>query len=984
MQVLSPARSIDWSPPRYCLGGFALPAFNLVMLLVFAVSLFCSATLLFVVQPMVGKMILPLLGGSPEVWNTCMVSYQALLLAGYLYAHLTTKWFGVRKQAMIHLGVLLLPALFLPITINSNLVQSTGEVNPIWTVLHLLFVAAAVPFFVISTSAPLLQKWFASTDHPAARDPYFLYGASNLGSMLALLGYPYFIEPLLQLTTQRYLWTVGYVLFFLATIACAVLLWKAPPARQEEEAKSDTGEESEASESGSDSIQPDLKARNKGRKRSKKPGITASPTPTSEEQPDSLDRSQPVTLKRRLRWIALSAIPSSLMMGVTTYVTTDIAAIPLLWVAPLALYLLSFILVFSRLPKLVHLGMILAMPLLILLIVFMKQSELKPEVVVYNVALHMASLFVVAMVMHGELARDRPSTGYLTEYFLLMSLGGVIGGFFNALVAPLIFNSLAEYDLAMVAACLLLPPLTEEKPAPWTRIADLVLIGLFIVVGTLLIYLRIRDDDLPFGRLSDSGRWIGSAIGVLIVLVVGGWVIWQERKERSLAVIDIVLPLTLGLLVVGLYWGLYSSAVLPSLVKFAANWEIGPRRLLLILTFGLPIVLCYTFVERTVRFGFGLAMLLIVSTFCNIFENDHILEKRSFFGVLTVERQYIKFPDSDRKILFHRLLHGTTLHGMQYFPDPDDSQEMQDAIRRRQGVPLTYYAESGPVGQVMQAYSKDNSALALLAGPLAGYTAQPGVHPHVAVIGLGTGTMACYARPGQKFTFYDIDPLVRDIAFNPKFFTYVDDAKNRGAQIDLLLNDARLAIERQVRNKPSEEEKYGVMVIDAFSSDAIPVHLITQEALGFYLGMLKQDGVLAFHISNRYLDLRPVLANLAAAHDPPLVAYYQNDRAEEYVGKSASTWVVIARDEKALSNLMTLNRWRLERQQAFEHLLPLLGVPDHANGFNTLILAHLGLAQHRMVQAPWIPVRTAKKVGIWTDDYSNLLGVFGDPYAGEK
>jgi len=951
------------------------------MLLVFALTLFSSATLLFLVQPMVGKAILPLLGGSPEVWNTCMVFFQALLLAGYAYAHATIRWLGVRKQALLHLGVLLLPLLFLPITVNKNLIHG-GETYPILSVLLLLVVSCGVPFFVISTSAPLLQKWFASTTHPAARDPYFLYGASNIGSMLALLGYPTLVEPWLTLSNQRLAWAIAYGFLLLLTGGCVAFLWLSPQASPSppEEEKTPAATETER---GSVAIKPapesGPRSRGKGRKRLQK--SSSALTPTRLPVPDEPKLDHPlggvVTWKRRLRWIILSAVPSSLMMGVTTYTTTDLAAMPLLWVGPLALYLLSFIIVFARVPRMVHQSMILTMPLLVLLLVFLMQSEVHRDMVFYNIGLHMASLFVVAMVCHGELAQDRPATSYLTEFYLLMSVGGVLGGLFNALLAPQAFNSLLEYDLAMVASCLLLPPLTDEKPAAWALTVDLVMAGLFMLVGLVLMVFRLFEQSLNMGQLIRDGNWIAPLAALLCIVGAGLiGILRARREEKPLAIMDLVLPLSLVVLIIGLFWGLTTNVLFAQVTRLSELWDIKTPRLLLILTYGLPTILCYTFVERSLRFGLGVAALLLGSAFVSIFHSELVLQKRSFFGVLTVKYEH---P-------FIELMHGTTLHGRQLCPGPEDNPEQVLMIRNYlQRVPLTYYHYTGPIGQVFDLYNPDHAAIGLLAGPLAGYSALPDRNPRVGVIGLGTGTLATFGRTGQHFTFYDIDPLVRDIAYNPRYFTYVRDAQARGVKLgEPILNDARLAIERQLAERPDwpEDEKYGILVVDAFSSDAIPVHLITLEALQLYLKVVRQDGLIAFHISNRFLDLRPVLANLAQKEK--LVGYYEIDDDKSLQGKVPSTWVVLARSEQALARLLTTDHWKVEREQAKSTLRALMTLPQAEPGVSTTAgLLYLILSKNPNVQpAPWRRLKPLRKVGVWTDDYSNLLSVFGDPYEG--
>jgi hypothetical protein len=733
----------------------------------FSVTLFLSAALLFVLQPMVGKMILPLLGGTPAVWNTCMVFFQALLLAGYGYAHLTTGWLGVRRQAVVHLGLLLLPLLFFPIGVATGWLPR-ADVNPIPWVLGLLFVTAGVPFFVVSTSAPLLQRWFAGTGHPSARDPYFLYAASNLGSMLALLAYPALLEPSLRLADQSLLWAAGYGLLIVLTAVCAFRVWGASgPAR------------------------------------------LAGPT-APHDAVTRAARSVAAAWSDDLRpghwwyWVALAFVPSSLLLGVTTYLTTDIAAVPLLWVVPLAIYLLSFILVFARRtllpPALLNLLTLLA----IVGVLFLLFSHLAHFLgAVPAILMHLGLLFLVSMACHGELARRRPAPRHLTAYYLAMSLGGVLGGLFNALVAPLVFRSLIEYPLTLVAACLLLP---------------------------------------------------GSHGG-----------------SRARHVLDLALPLLVGgvaLLLFQFAGGRVSASLLPFIL-------------------GLPALFCLPFIGRPVRLGLGLGAVLLAAQLGSPGEGELLHRERSFFGLLEVRY------DPTRTLV--RLVHGTTLHGQQWL-DP--------SLRRE---PLMYYHHTGPVGQLFAAFSGKEAPR------------------RVAVTGLGTGTLASYAEDGQEWTFYEIDPGVIRLAEDPRYFTYLSDARDRGARLTMVPGDARL----QLADAP--DGTYDLIVLDAFSSDAIPVHLLTREALALYLRKLAPEGILAFNITNRYLRLEPVLRALAA--DAELTALAQSDtHLEGSPGKAASAWVVLARRPETLSRVAADNRWKPASEEA-------------------------GRA-------------------VWTDDFSNLLGVF--------
>ena len=737
-------------------------------------------------------------------------------------------------------------------------------------------------------------------------------------------------------------------------------------------------------------------------------------------------------------------------MGATTFITTDIASIPLLWVLPLGLYLLSFIIVFAKIPRWIHQTMILAMPLLILLLVFIMVSDIKPRVI-WNIGLHLVLMFVVAMVCHGEMVRDRPPTKYLTEFYMLMSFGGVLGGVFPAralIDAPMIFNSLAEYPLAMVVACMLLPPLipneSEEEPTVFGRSVDLTLIGLFSVIGLGLIWLRLWDSDpIDFDRLKYGG-WGWALTAVLLTLVGGAFYVLRSPDKREDRGLDVMLPFTLGLLLVGMVWGLGSNVLyyrMRTLTDFLPD-GITPNRLRNILSYGLPAVLCYTFVERSLRFGLGVGAILVAASFTNLFTETTIYEKRSYFGVLRVEvRQdprydtvYVdrnaaspllaarldalaakdeslkkELEETDKKtgllLINNRLVHGTTLHGQQYqmhqLVVPLMAAEtfgagcggpLSVAVMALAGSTedytqqaLTYYHRTGPIGHVMKAFNRSAA-------------------DRIGVIGLGTGTLASYGRPGQRFVFYDIDKVVKDIAFDRRdYFTFVSDARARGVLVDpMVLGDARLEIERWAerdrqnveagQERDTRQGDYAVLAVDAFSSDSIPIHLITQEAVRLFMRMVREDGVVTYHISNRYLDLKPVLANIAAQEG--LAVFSESDLEgssdEATIGKSASTWVVLARKKQYLAALMTEADWNEQRNTAREALSPLLVLPDGGTGLQLLPWAIHGLLGERarrkedpaerkilpLLDAPWQPSLPDPNVGVWTDDYSNLLKVF--------
>ncbi len=729
----SSAASPTVNPPRHTPSrAAALP-----LLCCFTITLFVSAFLLFSVQPMFAKLVLPVLGGAPAVWNTCLVFFQAMLLLGYGYAHAATRWLGVRRQAAWHLVVLLLPLWLLPLRL---LVQWAPpiETNPIPWLLGVLTLTVGVPFFVIAASAPLLQAWFAQTGHPDARDPYFLYAASNAGSLIALVSYPVLIEPHLRLIDQRWLWAMGYGLLVILVAGCAGLLWRTLDRRAD-----------------------------------------ASPVHT----PPTSEAVAP-TVRRRLAWVLWAAVPSSLLLGVTTYLSTDIAAIPLLWVVPLALYLLTFICAFARPQPLPHALMVNLMPIPVLTLALLMICGTK-EPLWLLVTLHLLTFFVIAMVCHGALAGRRPPAAHLTSFYLWLSVGGVLGGLCNALIAPQVFDRVVEYPLALVVACLLRPG--TRAPA----------------------------------RLATNRC-------------------------------DYLLPLGMGLLLV-------------ACCLAVGRLPIPSERVRLLLTYVPAMMLCFLFRYRPIRFGLGVGVLLLVGAWASTDWRQVLDVRRSFFGVYRVTEA------ARADGLYHALLHGRTLHGM---------QNLRGARRHD---PLTYYARGGPIGQV------------LAARPTGAATVQ------VAVIGLGTGSMAAYAGPTRRITFYEIDPLVYRLATTPRYFTYLSDC---GDRCRVVLGDARRSLVR------APDQGYDVIAVDAFSSDAIPVHLLTLEALHLYLRKLADGGVIALHISNRYLALRPVVGDLAGALGLACLAQQQHvTPAETKRGLSPSEWVVLARRVEDFGPLATDARW---------------------------------------------------------------------------
>jgi hypothetical protein len=711
-----------------------------ILLPIFTATLFISAFLMFLVEPMVAKVLLPVLGGAPMVWNTCVVFFQIMLLAGYGYAYGTSRWLDVVRHRPLHLVIVLVPLTVLPFATRPDLAPPIG--NPVLWLLVVLAAAIGLPFFALSTSASVLQHWFTRTDHAGASDPYFLYAASNLGSLLALAAYPAVVEPMLGLGVQSRLWAIGYMVFAALTCACGVI----------------SGERTQ-------------------------PARSSLP----EQCVDDSSCHADVSTIRRVRWTVLSFVPSSLMLAVTSYLSTDIAAVPLLWVIPLSIYLVTFVLAFSAIGERARAFARRAAPILVVALAACMVSQTRGPLPIV-VSLHLATFAALALQCHSELAYDRPPSSRLTEFYFWISLGGMLGGLFNTLLAPIIFSGIVEYPLVLVLACV-----CGATPA----------------------------------ILSSSG---------------GG----TPDTLRRAAVESVVFMLGVG-------------AVTLAVTTWLRPAVAGPAAF--VAAIGVLSIVIFAQRRRPLRFAAGVAGVLVA---LGANPGDPLLHaERTFFGVYRVMQ--------DAGGQFHALAHGTTLHGMQSL----------DPARRRE--PLIYFHRTGPFGQAFTALPSAASAR------------------EIAVIGLGVGTLGAYAQPGQRWTFYEIDPAVERIARTTAYFSYLDDC---GSACRVVLGDARLSLLR------GPSRLYDVVVLDAFSSDAIPMHLLTREALSLYLSRLAPGGALIFHISNRHLKLGPVLARLAASLD--LVALEQLDLAEDAqpsFGKRASDWMVMARRRGDLGPLASDARW---------------------------------------------------------------------------
>ncbi len=726
-----------------------------VLLRVFAAAIFLSAALLFAVQPMFTKMVLPKLGGTPAVWSVAMVFFQAVLLAGYAYAHALTKYLPGKRSIVVHLVVMCAATLFLPLAIAPWWGRPPADATAAFWLLGLFGVSIGLPFFALSANGPLLQAWFARTNHPSASNPYFLYAASNIGSFLALLSYPFVLEPLSTLGQQTGGWAVLFIVLIVLIAWCGWLMLRAPRA---------------------DAIR------------------------SSGEQPS---RRRPGAM-RRAGWCSPQS-PPALLVSVTSHISTDIAAAPFMWVIPLALYLATFVIVFSNRPILPHNWMVAIEPLFIVAIAGIIVLDIR-QYVLGLLVLNVVAFFVITMVCHGELSRSRPPAQHLTAFYMWMSAGGVIGGIFAGLIAPNVFSWVLEYPLLIVAAILLRPGL--EMPTNWR---------------TQLL-------------------WAG-AIAVVAIAAYPGLADRYVADEKTFYYV------IGGLLVVA---GLVSREPLP----FAAV----------------------------------IAVVFIIGT---AYQPDSETRQtmRSFFGV----HKITETADGS----FRVFMHGTTIHGAERLRD-DNGEPIT-------GPPpmITYYHPNSPMGVTVKAVR------ARVNGPI-----------KVAVVGLGTGTFACFAERGDSFKFYEIDASVEKLARDPARFRYLEQC---GPDIPVVLGDARLTL-------AESPDKYDLIVLDAFSSDAIPVHLMTREAMAIYVSKLAPGGIVMMHVSNRHMEFASVVAGIAHANG--LVSRVNNRAARE--GEEDARYVFT-------SNVVVSAR--------------------EAKDFGQLL-----------EDEDWSELNIDANQRIWTDDYSNIIG----------
>lgn len=720
---------------------------NTALVVLFTATIFTSALLLFFVQPLYTRMVLPQIGGAAAVWTTAMLFFQTVLIGGYLYAHLMNRYLAVNAQIAIHIALVLLALTALPLAVPTS--WSYDPAQPVVTqTLWLYALGVGLPFAVLSSNAPLIQSWYRRSGGPSADDPYFLYAASNLGSLVALLAFPLVAEPLFGVSAISIGWSVGFV------ILGPMLLLSGLAARR--------GGQVEMAE-----VKPQAAAGAK----------------------------TDITLAQLGLWAFLAFLPSSLMLCVTTKISTDMGSFPLVWVIPLALYLLTFVLVFSAKSPLTADRLRLVLPFALVTLIyftFLPASELA------GFAAMLVATFVISLAAHRLLFDARPDARHLTVFYLTMSVGGALGGVFNSIVAPVVFDRLSEYPVT-VALCVLL-------------LAD-----------------RIRN--LPREIL------LGLVLGVLLLV-----------------------------------------SLLP-LVPFVKDFEISYRVLVMLGLLSLAYLAFYR--QRLVPV---VAVISVIAVWAAFGREEDVIYDRSFFGLHVVNAE-------DGLRLYSN---GTTIHG---------AQRLSEAGQRP--TPLFYYHPNGPLAQVL---ATETAAKARSVG----------------VIGLGIGAMSCYARPGQDWQFYEIDQKVVDFAMDPALFDFMTQC-GQGAQLHL--GDARIVLQGQT------DLRYDILVIDAYSSDAIPVHLATLEAVQLYMDRLSQDGILLFHISNRFYDLALPLSGLA-----------------EKLGLEARIWE------------------RADPEGGEDAKFEQGDVPS-----TVVALARSTAALGEIAQDPrWVPL-AAPRIPYWTDDYADLL-----------
>ncbi len=681
------------------------------MLALFGFTVFCSAFLLFQVQLIIAKYILPWFGGTPAVFTTCMLFFQIFLLLGYSYAYLIDGWLSPRAQAVVHSLLIIIAVAVLMFRLSTwgspflpgSGWKPIGSEHPLLRIVALLFASVALPYFLVSTTGPLLQAWYGRTFSDL---PYRLYALSNAGSLIALLSYPVIVEPLLSLRTQALVWGVGFLLFGSACIANA---WRAAREGQ--------------------------------------------PGPRELRFLDAARKLSPPSWPRKVIWLLLAATGSLSLLATTNRICQDVAVVPLLWVLPLSLYLLSFVVCFSsekwysRTVWSVGLGLAV---LLVCLVLYQPGLGTGWQILIYSFA-----LFASCMVCHGELVQLKPPKKYLTSFYLFVAAGGALGGIFVSIIAPIIFKGFWEFHLSVWLCCTLFCLILLQDTRSWIYVPKPLLLAFCVLVVFVGPGLAKLNWKLIPVLLSSA------AVGGLVALILSG----PSSGARSFGQ-----------------------------VKRAAVFSVCFTALLLAVVLAYPPV--------AVEYG-------------------AVATARNFYGVLTVVSDQLGgSPRLTEK-------HGRITHGFQFSGET------------KKRIPTSYYTPQSGIGLVLTNYP----------GRAAGKPLRVGI------IGLGVGTIAAYGIPGDHMRFYEINPEVIRLAYSgpQRLFTFLSDSR---AEVKVVPGDARISLEQELNR--NEVQNFDVLVIDAFSGDAIPVHLLTEEAFQLYLRHLrKPNGILAFHISNDALDLRP-------------------------------------------------------------------------------------------------------------------------------
>lgn len=728
----------------------------------YALTIFLGAFLLFLVQPLIGKFILPWFGGSPGVWTTCLLFFQTLLLAGYAYAHFTSTRLRPKTQATVHLVLLLLALAWLPIIPGTEWKPGPAD-EPTRRILLLLTATLGLPYLLLSATGPLVQRWFHLA-HPD-QSPYRLYALSNIGSLLALFAFPFVFEPLTTRTQQAWGWSIALTLF---VALCGVVAWRIrrlDPAAPELANTVDVATAAAA---------------------------------------DAAAEAEKPSLGQKFYWLALPAVASTLLVATTTKLCTDVAVIPFLWVLPLALYLLSFILSFDH-SRWYHRGVfaglfVIAGAIIAYLLTTATHAEIIWQIIGYS-----ASLFVACMLCHGEVYRQRPTPRYLTSFYLSLSIGGACGGLFVGVIAPLLFKDYFELQIGY-----------------W---------GLAYLVAALCLLQRSRE--IAVGSLAGSA--VAAVLLPLFAMSHSGTGLLEHAAAYGRA--------ARGFYTEHVWWAAAMAVVLAW--STFSLWRQRAREWTANLA-GLPLVL-------TALLG---AVFFVQMTG----NKENLIEaSRNFYGTLKV-RDY-----GEAGTLSHNYLlsHGITTHGLQFAKEPYELWA------------TSYYGASSGVGRAID-----------LTEPATGGR-------HIGLVGLGVGTITAYGMPGDRMRIYEINHEVLRLA--RERFTFL--AKT-AADVKIVMGDARLSMENEIAH--DSPQGFDVLALDAFSSDAIPVHLLTVEAFELYLKHMKPDGVIAVHISNRYLDLRPVVEGLAKHFGLHLATISDNPSEDDW-WLYRTTWCLLSRDPKRLS-----------------------------------------------------------------------------------